>query len=289
MVNIGNTHRPFRPSEGKFAIDPSTMEVPASMPDTPALRKDFAAYLETVQQVDACIGGALEALRQSGRFERTYLFYTSDHGYPYLRAKASVYEEGIHVPLIITGPDIEADRSTPELVSLIDLAPTMLEIADLPVPETVQGTSLLPLLRRETETLGRKLIFAEHNAHGPGEIYPSRAVTDGRLIYLLNLMPEKRYKPPADLLPGKKWNNRAYPAYLAARDLFPLQFEALQKTLVRPEEELYDLHSDPGSLVNRVEDPRYRKHVARLRRALRQWRNHTGDVDDPGEIPTIEK
>jgi len=267
-------------------------------PDTPLLRKDLAEYLDTVQCADACAGAILESLRASGRGDSTLVLFTSDQGYCYQRAKATAYDLGVHVPLIITGPDLGKGLACEHLVSHVDLAPTILDLLHLPVPETVQGVSLRPLLEGREVSGWREVVFSEHNSHGPhaGEFYPIRGAFDGRMHFLLNLSPERHWKGdpasllvngfdvslmgfagPADAFPGGPWDNHGYEATVRARNEFPLQYRLLSRTFQRPAEELYDHHHDPHEIQNVAGDPGYRLHLHRLRAALEAWMLKTGD------------
>ncbi len=296
MANIGNTHRPFRRGKGELTgppVDPEAIAAPPYLADTPAMRRDLADYFAAVQGADACVGAVLDALRETGRYEDTLIVFTSDNGYCYHRAKASVYEDGVHMPLIVRGPGVAGGRRLRDLMSHVDLVPTILDALGIPVPPNVQGRSLGPLLEGRPDAAGpggagsgRDVVFSEHNAHGPGEpsLYPSRAVTDGRLRYIRNLRPEKTYVLPADAMDADPWGNGSYQATLDARDEFPVQYDLLQRTLHRPAEELYDLHTDPGEIVNLVEDARYAGPLARLRAALDEWMRVTEDPGDPTRI-----
>ncbi len=304
QVNIGDTHRPFvRPYLKNFdvpPIDPDAIKVPPNLCDTPMMRNDLAEYYRTVQVADEKVRIWLETLAEAGLAENTLVIFTGDQGYCYQGAKATIYDAGIRVPMILHRPGGVGGDVTRKLVSHIDLMPTILEWLGLDIPETVQGRSLLPFLDGKKDFPWRKYIFAEHNAHGPGplEFYPSRAAWDGRFQYIRNLTPEKRWDGdidslvkegfsaavswvgPADSFPGDTpipWGNHAYEATIRAKKAFPVQYGYLKRLFHRPAEELYDLHDDPGELNNLVDDPRFADKRAELRRATEQWMKETGD------------
>jgi len=163
---------------------------------------------------------------------------------------------------------------------------TILDYAKIKIPKNVQGISLLPILENKKGAEGRKLVFTEHHAHGPGQIYPSRSVTDGRFHYIVNLMPELKYHLPEDLTnKNEVWGNTAYEATVKAKNEFPVQYELLDRTINRPAEELYDLHTDPGEINNLINDPRYAHFLKKMRIAMKEWRKETNDtIDDPRRI-----
>jgi N-sulfoglucosamine sulfohydrolase len=286
LANIGTTHRPFRPIPPEMGlpyVDPALVEVPAYLPDVPAVREDWAHYLSTVQVSDACAGATLQTLEDMGRLEDTWVIMAADQGPPFQRAKATTYEAGIRIPMIVRPPGGSDSILSSEPANLIDVLPTLCEMWGMETPAGVEGTSLMPLVRGEAESLGRQHVFAEHNSHGlplTTQLYPSRSVSDGRLKYIRNLMPEKRYEFPADLdTSGDPWFNRTYPATLEARDEFPLQYERLMSTHERPPEELYDLHSDPDELRNLAGDPVWSEDQARLAAELDRWIGEVGLPD----------
>ena len=280
LLNLTNTHRPFKQQffNEKFRVSPDNVYVPPELADTKLMREDLSDYYSNIQCQDENLGKAVEALRESGKLENTLIIFTSDHGWAYHRAKATAYFAGTHVPLIISGPRIAKGKIVKDGVSLIDLMPTILDYAKINIPKNVQGISLMPILENKTGAKARKLVFTEHNAHGPGSFYPSRSVNDGRFHYILNLKPELKYHFPADLMSKNKiWGNYAYEATVKAKDEFPIQYELLQKTIKRPAEELYDLHTDPGEINNLANDPRFSNVLEKMRAEVKEWENKTGD------------
>lgn len=301
MANIGNTHRPFSKHIRGInvpPVDPQAIEVPANLPDTALLRRDLAEYLMTVQCADACAEQILQALRESGRYEQTLIIFTSDQGYCYHRAKATAYDMGLHIPLIIRGPGVKTNLAVDPLVSHIDLLPTILDYLMLPRSTGLQGKSLRPWLAGKQEDAWRTVVFAEHNAHGPGdnEYYPIRSAFNGRFHYLKNLRHEKQwlhdpkillqnpkrvhevaFAGPADAFPGAQWDNHSYEATVLARKDFPQQYALLAATFQRPPEELYDLQADPYEMKNLAQDPNYSEHLKKLREEVKTWMQATRD------------
>ncbi len=314
QVNVDNTHRPFRKHIDQAAlpeVDPATVRVPPNWPETEGTRRDYAEYLTTVQHADAVIGAVLGELEKSGRAAATFVIYTSDQGFCYHRAKATTYEWGVHVPLAFTGPGIRPGVRTDELVSHIDIMPTILEWAGIDLPSSVQGSSLRTFLAGQTGGPGRKYIFSEHNAHGPGpeEYYPTRSVTDGRFRYILNLRSEvvpaypiERFvvdkefaaKPkgpawmPWDATPSAQWQNNAFAEIILHKEAFPQQYALLKATFFRPKEELYDLAKDPYEMNNLADNPEFQVQKQALSRVLKSWMTAAGDSGDPRSVKRRE-
>ena len=293
QANISPPHRNYDQQLKGFEHlipNPDSIEVPPYLPDTPMMREDLAKYYGCVQLADACVGAIIETLKAKGVYDNTLIIYTGDQGEPYHRAKASPYYAGLHVPYVAVGPGITKNEISEALISHIDIMPTILEFAEIAIPETVQGTSLLPLFTDKIKSVnGRKYIFGEHNSHGPPreEHYPSRAIFDGRYYYILNTMPGKDHVVPADLAIEKGWGNRSYHATVAAKDTHPEYYRLLRLLESgRPPEELYDIKNDPGQFKNLIKDKGLQKKLSELRSAVAKWRIETGDVDDPINIPT---
>ena len=275
----------------EFLPNKDSIEVPKYLADTPAIREDLAKYYGSVQLADACAGSIIEVLRKKGLLENTLIIFTGDQGEPYHRAKASPYYAGLHVPYITSGPDIGKDKVSNALISHIDIMPTILDYLKIDIPETVQGNSLRPIFSGEADkVLNRKFVFGEHNSHGPirEEHYPSRVIFDGRFYYIQNLMHEKTYELPADLVVEKGWGNRSYQATLDAKESHPIQYRLLkQLEFGRPFDELYDMENDPGQLYNLSGDASYSEIQKELKGALEEWRISSGDLaDDPQNIRT---
>lgn len=294
QANISPPHRNFDVHMNKFPEylpDPEGIIVPDYLPDTEMMREDLSKYYGCIQLADACAGEIIEVLKASGEFENTLFIYTSDQGQPYHRAKASAYAEGLHVPFLAVGPGIVKGEVSNALISHVDIMPTILDFLNISIPNTVQGESLKPVFTgKQKKTKGRDYIFAEHNSHGPNpkEHYPSRVVFDGQYYFIKNLMPNKSYLLPADLMDYKGWHNRSYEATVKAKITHPMQYNLLRKLEKgRPEEELYDMKNDPYQLVNLANDTVYQSKKIELSKALVKWRKETGDIkNNPVNIKT---
>ncbi len=285
-VGLDASHRPWGHNpldKQQQPIDTESIEVPSGLPDLPEVRADLASYYRSLQTVDYCVGVVLETLKASGKADNTLVIFTSDQGYCFYRAKATVYDAGVRVPLIVSGSGVtQIGRFSPELACHIDYMPTILDYLGIPVPATVQGVSLKPLLENKKSASTRHYVFAESHSHGPGpsEFYPQRSVTDGRFRYHRNLMPKRTYVPPADAVELKNWGNISYQAILGCGKEFPRQRELVNRTYNRPAEELYDLHSDPDEMMNLISDRRFADHHQRMKQEMNRWMKDTNDPVD---------
>lgn len=119
-----------------------------------ALDKLQRFRLRSMRAVEDLLGKLLQALSDSGQMDRTWVFFTSDNGllmgqHRIYARKGVFYEEAARVPLAVRGPGVPGGATRSELVSLVDLAPTILELAGATAPEALDGRSLVPLLRGE--------------------------------------------------------------------------------------------------------------------------------------------
>ncbi|MGZ0654862.1 sulfatase family protein [Coraliomargarita sp. W4R72] len=296
-ANVAAPHRPYRshlkrnPQQQLPASE--SIEIPAFLPDTPGVRKDMQEYYACVEIADACVGAILEVLEEAGIRDETLIIFTADQGMPNHYAKASGYPTGMHIPLAITGPDIDAKRWNTTPVSQIDYAPTMLDYCGIVIPESMQGDSLLPILKGDETLAGRKYVYSEHNSHGPDprEHYPQRVVTDGTWYYILNIDPNKTQLLPEDLRGVEVWGNDAYAAIIAAKDTHPKEYGFL--TLFdkpRPKENLFKLDEDPWGVNDLAQNPERKEVLQRMRAVMADWRAATHDIKkSPLEIPEHAK
>jgi len=120
--------------------DPSYVKLPPYYPGDPVLLADWAAYLDSVRLTDKFVGDVIERLEDEGDLEDTVVLFMTDHGISHARGKQFLYDEGLHVPLVIAGPTIEPGQVRDDLVEHIDIAALSLALAgiEIPVNETQQ-------------------------------------------------------------------------------------------------------------------------------------------------------
>jgi len=141
-------HRDYLKGIGQIlGKDPESVQVPGFLPDVPEVRNDILDYLTEVEWYDTHLGKMINILRRSGEIDNTIIVVTSDNGMPFPRAKANLYEYGTRMPLAIFYKKmIPGGRILEDMVSLTDLAPTFLEMAGLPIPGEMSGSSLVEIL-----------------------------------------------------------------------------------------------------------------------------------------------
>lgn len=167
-------------------------------PDLAALggstHQHLGGYYGQVKRLDEALGRLLDALKSLGLTERTIVLFTSDHGCHFKTRnseyKRSCHESSIRIPTALQGPGFDGGGRIQQLVSLIDLPPTRLEAAGLPVPEAMQGRSILPLVRGETEGWPEE-VFVQIS-----ESQVARAVRTQRWKYSVTAPDKQGWKDP---------------------------------------------------------------------------------------------
>ncbi|MCC9655170.1 sulfatase family protein [Rhodopirellula halodulae] len=272
FVGVSNPHVPW-PSES--TVDPNGLELPSKWIDTPQTRVQRSRYLQEVKDLDAY----LDELRGlvSERLSSDHVFmFSSDHGAQFPFGKWTLYDEGIHVPLIVRQQGvIEPGSRTDAMVSWVDLVPTLIDLAGGTVPEGLDGSSFASVLRGKTNA-HRDRIFTTHSGDRKMNVYLSRSVRTERHKLIWNPHPEFAFTTHIDLLLRatsgdyfKEWTE------FAKSD--PRAATVVAKHHGRPQWELYDLEADPEEAHNLADDERMASVRAELTKELRAWIADQGD------------
>ncbi|MBN2023680.1 MAG: sulfatase-like hydrolase/transferase [Pirellulales bacterium] len=264
--------------------DPNRLAPPPFHPDTDVARRDWARYRELVTAMDYEVGDRLKELRDAGLEQNTIVFFWADHGAGLPRMKRWLHDSGTRVPMLVRVPEKyrASGQGAPgtvddQLVSFVDLAPTVLHLAGVPIPAHMQGRAFLG----HDLAPPREYVFAARDRMD--ERYDLiRAVRDHRYRYVRNYQPEKPYAQVleyAEQMPTLRAMRRLLaqgqlngPAALFFRDR-------------KPVEELYDLTNDPHEIHNLADSPEHKDALARLRAVHERWMAETRDL---GLIPEPE-
>lgn len=279
-----NVHRPYRADSGErlWGIRPEALQgrIPQFLPDVPDVRRDFADYLGEVQAADAMLGAMIEELEAAGELDRTIVIVTGDNGMPGVpRGKTNCYDLAVRAPLMVRWPEkIQAGRRVEDFVSVMDIGPTLLELAGLPVPAAMNGRSFARQLMspasgwidraRDWVIVGRELHFPF--ARESNLPYPMRAIRTKDHLYIRNFKPDRwpsgaPYKIE-DLALAEDYDRLAEGPYrdldssLTKAWLLTHRAEAVAGRCVeltlgkRPAEEFYAINDDPDSLRNLAND-----------------------------------
>jgi N-sulfoglucosamine sulfohydrolase len=224
--------------------------------------------------LDSLIGDLLAALQRSGKADNTLVVYLGDHGADFLRGKRTSYEGGVRIPLIIRWPGrAKPQQVREELISTVDLMPTLLEAAGATPVENLPGRSLLPLLF-DKPVEWRRYLFTEYHTHAAEQnFYPQRTVRNERYRLIENLMPGQ--VNPGCAFTNGRFPNAGIPDAIAAAA--PVVREAYQLMRQPTRYELYGLEVDPYEFRNLADDPDHARTLTAMSKQLAVWRERTAD------------
>ncbi len=314
MFGPTNVHRKWIKGSGKalWGIDPESLKgkLPKFLPDVPEVREDFADYLGESQAFDAYVGVLLKQLKDAGQLDNTIVVISGDHGAPgFPGGKCNLYDFGTGVALVVAGPGVPGPRVADDLVSLMDLAPTFLDIGGVKLPPGLNSKSLWPVLaskkagqvdpERTWVVTGRERHVGD--AREGNKPYPQRALRTKDFLYVRNFEPD-RYPlgdpkgvtadkapdanalendtyaafPDMDASPAKAW-------LILHRNDKEWKWHYDYAFAKRPAEELFDLKTDPDQVKNVAGDKGYEATRKQLAAQL------TKILTDAGDPRLVEK
>jgi N-sulfoglucosamine sulfohydrolase len=267
----GFGNEPFYNDPKEVKYDPKNVVVPYHLPDCEAVRKDLADYYQSVSRMDRGVGLLLEVLRETGQLDDTLIIFISDNGIPFPGAKTTLYESGIHLPLIVVGPGLPLGRTNNGLVSYVDLTPTILDWTKASGPKyKLPGKSILPIVNDDNPK-GRDAVFGSHQFHEITMMYPMRTIVTPKYKLIVNLDHQKEYPHASDLWGSPSWQ------HIRKTGVKMMGERSVAAYLQRPKEELYDLTTDPNELKNLASEPAHAQTLSDLRQRLRAWQAETSD------------
>ena len=303
-------HRTYQRGIGKNeGIDPQNVHLPKFLPDSTEVRSDIADFIFEVQWFDSHLNRMLDHLESIGEAQNTIVIVTSDNGMPFPRAKANLYEDGIHMPLAMSWPaSWPAGQNHDGLVSLIDVTRTIFDVAEIQPREAekLSGHSLMSTLSQTHNEIptGRAAVYSGRERHSSSRFhslgYPSRCIRTKDHLYIRNFTPERWPAGTPQKYSGAKFNqdNQLIAGQLGpmhggyhdiddgptlqwmianqnrpqVRELF------LAAVAIRPAEELYNISSDPACLQNLALQPNHQELREQLSKQLEEYLAKTGDL-----------
>jgi N-sulfoglucosamine sulfohydrolase len=259
------------PGNTPVVYDPATVLVPPFLPDTPACRVELAEYLQAVSRLDQGLGRLMEVLEETGHKDDTLVIFLSDNGIPWPGAKTTLYEPGVRLPLIVSGPGVAVGQTCDALVTWADVVPTILAFAGAKGPAyPLQGRSFLPQLEKP-DTPGAEAVFLSHTFHEVTNYYPMRAVRTARYKLIRNLAHGLSFPFASDLWESDTWQD----VERSGRSDYGRR--TVDAYLNRPEYELYDLETDPDETKNLAGSADHAVTLALLKKRLTTWQTETKD------------
>ena len=264
-VGFYKTHRPFPSPEP--ADDPRFLRPPPPVPDLPETRLDMAGFHTSVRRLDDGIGHVLATLKHTGLASNSLVIITMDHGPAFPAMKCNLTDHGLGVMLMMRGPeDFTGGRVIDAMVSQLDIFPMLCELLNIARPPWLQGVSLMPLIRRQVDTV-HDAIYAEINFHCPYE--PQRCIRTDRFKYIRRYDPTRGPmvancdpSPSRDVWLGHGWTQQ-----------------------IIPREHLFDLLFDPNENNNLVDHPAYVSIRSEMSKRLIAWQHQTQDPLLNGPVP----
>lgn len=278
QFQITEPHRPFPIPESYDEGLLKQIALPPNYPDHPLMRRDWYAYLRSVEMVDRRVGTILKQLKDEDVLQETLVVFFADHGRPMPWGKQWLGSEGLQVPLIMHGPGITAGSVESRPVSLIDLAPTLLELAGQAAPGWMEGRALLGGTFPE-----RTALFAARDRCGDAADRVRAVITESHWLV-------KHFHPELPFLNWSSYKEASYPGMPLLRVLGKTtEMPSLQAKYLKPDRtslELYDLKQDPTTLHNVAAAGEKAVVAKKLEDDLSNWIQRTGDAGALPDLPT---
>ena len=295
FINVGPSHEGSVNRDDKYLesiadipevelVNPDHISVPPYYPDNAQSKEVWSRYYNVLQALDRTVGMVLDSLEADGLMDETIIFFLGDHGFGMPRYKRWLYHTGLHVPLLVTVPEqyqqlfpSEPGSANDHLISFVDLPPTVLNLAGVKIPKTMEGRPFLG----DTLPQKRDYIFAARD-RADDMFEMSRAVLNDRYIYIRHYMPHLPYIQSGYIYSDVKFGFRTL---RQAKNEGKLNEEQQKLWHPKPLEELYDLQADPQELNNLSTDAAYANIKDRLKSRLQNWML---DHKDLGLLPEAE-
>jgi N-sulfoglucosamine sulfohydrolase len=265
------------PDVEEVTYDPKDVIVPRFLPDTPTCRAELAQYYQSVSRIDQGLGRLVQNLKDAGVYDNTVILFTSDHGIAFPGGKTTLYEGGMVVPMIVQDPAHRpasgSGTVSDAMISLVDLTPTLLDIAGVQGIDKLglHGRSFLPTVGQES-TPNFDEVNASHTFHEITMYYPMRVVRTRQYKLIWNIAHPLPFPFASDLWEAPTWQEK----YQEGPDAKYGQ-RTVHDYIHRPQFELYDLKADPDEIHNLAQSPEHKAVLAELIGKLKAFQKRTAD------------
>ncbi|KAJ6051778.1 uncharacterized protein N7446_006414 [Penicillium canescens] len=266
----------YDPRVKRVEYRPEDVEIPSFVNDLPGVRYEFAEYYQSISRLDQGVGMVLDGLKKSGLADDTLVLFMSDNGPPFINSKTTLYDAGVSLPLIMKCPGSSAGTVNPNMVSYVDILPTLLNWAEHPNPShpARTGRSILPVLDETSGLENWSQIFGSHTFHEVTNYWPTRMMRNRRYKYHRNIAWRLDFPFAADIYGSLTWeeirNAENCPKMIGSRPLKDYFF--------RPAEELYDIQADSDEVRNLVGEAEYQSVLEEMRATVEKWQRRTEDA-----------
>jgi uncharacterized sulfatase len=272
FVGVADPHVPWTSAS---TLDPDSLKLPPKFLDTPRTRYQRTRYLQEVINLDAYLAELRQLTDHHMSKDKLFVF-SSDHGAQFPFGKWTLYDEGIHVPLIVSWPGkIQSGVRTDAMVSWVDILPTLIELAGGEVPSVLDGQSFKDVLDGESDS-HRDQIFTTHSGDRKMNVFLSRSIRTERYKLIWNPHPEFAFTTHIDLLLRENCGDY-FKQWKALAKTDPDAAATVARHHGRPEFELFDLQNDPNELTNLAENSNHADIRSELFTQLESWIEEQGD------------
>lgn len=249
--------------------------------DLPGVRFEFAEYYQSISRLDQGVGMVLDELKKNGLTDDTLIIFMSDNGPPFINSKTTLYDAGVCLPLLMKCPGSPPSIQNPNMVSYVDILPTLLDWSSHPASPTKAnaiphpnrvGRSLLPILSQSSLQDSWKRVFGSHTFHEITNYWPTRFMRTDRFKYHRNIAWRLDFPFAADIYGSLTWED------IRNSDSRMIGSRALKDYFFRPSEELYDVLADPQEVRNLAKDPEYAAVLDDMRAQVEAWQRRTEDA-----------
>lgn len=280
-----------------LVFDANNVQVPSWLTDGPATRGELAQYYQAIYRFDQGVGFVVDALKRQGLYDDTLIIVTSDNGPPFINAKTTLYDAGTCLPLIMRAPHRGRGVINPNMVSWVDILPTLLDFAGIAQKPTngewvqpslgkmaptktvpsppISGRSFWPIVDCTTilpETEWQHHVFGSHTFHELQNYWPTRVVRTRRYKYHRNVAWKLDFPFASDLYASYSFEE------IRESEVPRIGQRKLESYLSRPAEELFDLETDPDEINNLAEMPEHADRMRHFRKTLQDWQHKTHDL-----------
>jgi len=272
----------------------ASVVVPPFLPDTPTVRDTLLDYANEITHFDDHLGKIFEQLKQRGELQNTLVIVTSDNGMPFPKAKATGYDYGIHVPMVVYWPGgASAGEVVDTPVSFVDLSATIVQAAGLKVPANYSGDSLVPLVSKGINNLDpNRSVYAGRERQTAARYhnlsYPVRSMRQGDYLLVWNMKPDRLPSGQGqELIDGTLGEpDAAYYDVGPSRIKFEILARRSEPSIApffndmvrkRSEWQLFNLNKDPACMNNLANDPDHASLLAQYQNTLKETLKETGD------------
>ena len=281
VYNYNVTHESsmWKRDKIKLKVNPNKLNVPPIFPDDSIVRHSLAVNYSNLIEMDSQVGDLINYLKEKDLYENSYIFFYSDHGGPFPRHKRAIYETGTKVPFFVKLPKGKIKNiNTNQLLSFVDLAPTVLSIADINIPSYMQGK---PFMGKRIENDPRNYLFTASDRFDENTDR-IRAVRDNKFKYIRNYFPENSHALDVDYR-----KQMVLMRHLTTLNLTSQLSEkqSLWFRVPKLREELYDLENDPSELNNLSLNDSFSSILEKYSKVLDDW---IIEIDDLGRVPEEE-